>query len=107
MAQNLIAAFQPRGGVSSTTTIAVTGSSQQLTLPSIGPDGSCLLLTNSGTQVVFVSYGSVTASITTSLPILANTQLMISLPPGITQISCIAATVGSTLYASVGDGCLK
>ena len=96
--------FQPRGGVSSTTNIAVTASSQQLTLPANGSDGGSLILTNIGTQTVFWCYGSATASVSTSMPLLAGTSQTVSLPGGVSQISVIAGSSGSTLYATVGDG---
>lgn len=96
--------FQPAGGVSSTTNIAVTASSQQLTLPSIGADGGSLVLTNIGTQTVFIAYGSVTASVSTSMPLLPNSSQVISIPGGVSQLSVIAAATGSTLYATAGQG---
>lgn len=96
--------FQPRGGVASTTNVAVTASSQQLTLPTPSNNGGSIMLTNVGTQTVFVSYGSVTASVSTSMPLLANAIYTFTLPPGVTQLSAIAASTGSTLYATLGDG---
>lgn len=107
MAQTNLGPFQPRGGLNSTTALAVTGSNQTFSLPAVGPDGASLLISNSGTQVVFIAYGSVTSSITTSMPVINNSAILIQLPPGVTQISCIAAAVGSTIYATVGDGCLR
>jgi hypothetical protein len=96
--------FQPDGGANSTTNGAVTASSTQITLPAMGFDGGQLLITNIGTQTVFMAYGNVTASLTTSMPILPNTAQTISAPGGVTQISVIAAATGSTLYTTVGRG---
>lgn len=96
--------FQPAGGATSTTNAAVTASSAQFTLPPIGSDGGSLLLTVVGTQTVFVAYGNVTASVTTSMPLIANSAQTISIPPGITQLSVIAAGTGSTIYATGGIG---
>lgn len=106
MSQYTMQPFQPRGGVNSTTALAVTASNQTFTLPAVGPDGASMLISNSGTQVVFIAYGSVTASVTTSMPIINNSSLLIQLPPGVTQLSAIAGAVGSTIYATVGDGCI-
>lgn len=97
-------AFQIGGGVSSTTSVAVTASSQQLTLPSVSSDGNSAVLTTIGTQTVFIAYGSVTASVTTSMPLLAGTQQTIAIPGGVSQISVIAASTGSTLYVTIGEG---
>ncbi len=97
-------AFQISGGASSTTSIAVTASSQQLTLPACEASGNTCVLTVTGSQTIFLSYGSVTASLTTSMPILAGTQTTLAIPPGVAQISVIAAGVGSTLYATIGNG---
>lgn len=96
--------FQPNGGAASTTNAAVTTSSAQITLPAISSDGGSLMLTNIGTQTVFVSYGTVTASISTSMPVLANSAQVISMPGGVSTISVIAAAAGSTLYATFGSG---
>jgi hypothetical protein len=96
--------FQPDGGASSTTNGAVTASSAQITLPAIGSDGGSLLLTNIGTQTVFIAYGNVTASVTTSMPLLAASAQTISVPGGVTQLSVIAAATGSTLYCTAGRG---
>lgn len=104
MSQTTIAPFQPDGGASSTTNLAVTASSQQLTLPPIDAAGQAILLTNIGSQTVFVAYGNVTASVTTSMPLMPNTAIVFTAPPGVSQLSAIAASPGSTLYATVGRG---
>ncbi len=104
MATTNLSAFQIAGGVTNTTNIAVTGSSQQLTLPSISNQGATGVFTNIGTQTVFIAYNSVTASVSTCMPLLANTSRTLSIPPGVSQISVIAGTTGSTLYVTVGDG---
>ena len=96
--------FQPNGGAASTTNGSVTAASTQITLPAVGSDGGTLLLTNIGTQTVFIAYGAVTASLTTSMPILANSAQTISIPGNVSQLSVIAAATGSTLYATVGGG---
>ena len=96
--------FLIRGGAASTVAQAVTAVSAQVTITAPQNDRNQLILTNIGTQTVFLAYGNVTASITTSMPILANTQITISYPAGTTQLSIIAAAAGSTLYVTSGDG---
>ncbi len=104
MASTTLSVFQPRGGVSTTTNVAVTGSSQQLTLPSNSADGGTMILYAKGTQDVFWCYGSATASVSTSTPLAAGTTQVFALPGGVSQISVIGATTGTTLYATIGDG---
>jgi len=67
---------------------------------------STVLLTNVGTAVVFVAFGdsAVTASLTTSKPLLPNSDQSFSLPASATHIAAIAAGAGSTLYATPGEG---
>jgi hypothetical protein len=97
--------FQPVPGASNTTNLAVTASSQQLTLPTPMANGpQTIMLTVIGIQDVFFAMGSVTASLTTSMPLLAGTTRAFTLPDGVTQISVIAANTGSTIYATLGTG---
>lgn len=101
----MIQAFQPAPTAASTTALAVTESNQTLTLsPNGGAMTRSIRLVNIGTQTVFVALGTVTSSVTTSMPILANSVEVFTLPAGITTLSVIAAGTGSTLYATVGDG---
>ena len=73
-------------------------------MPAVASDGGSLLITNLGSQNVFLAYGNVTASVTTSMPILANSAQTISAPGGLTQLSVIAPAAGSTIYVTVGRG---
>ena len=102
MQQNYPFQFPP--GASTTTNVAVTATSQTLTLPNVPMEGASLRLVVVGTQNVFVAYGSVTSSASTSMIILANSSEMFSIPGGVSQISVIAANTGSTIYATVGYG---
>ena len=98
-------AFQPGAGPANTSDIAVTAASQTLTLnPSGGSDGGSVRIANIGSQTVFLAFGTSTASLTTSMPILAGTVEMFSLGGGITTLSVIAAAAGSIIYATVGTG---
>jgi hypothetical protein len=97
--------FQPAATAANTSNIVVTGSNQTFTLsPTVGSDGGTVRMTNIGTQTVFVALGTVTASLTTSMPVLANSIETFSLPGGVNTLSVIAASTGSTLYATVGQG---
>jgi len=93
--------FQPRGGAASTTSIAVTAAAQNLTLPVVSQEGGTVLLTNIGTQTVFISFSGA-ATIAGSMPVIANTQVSCSV--NLLTLSVIAAAAGSTLYATIGDG---
>ena len=97
--------FQVAGGAANTSNIAVTAASQTFNLaPSVGADGGTMRLVNLGTQTVFIALGTVTASVTTSMPMLANSAETFSLPGGVTSLSVISTATGSTLYASIGIG---
>lgn len=100
-----IAPFQPAPTAASTTALAVTAANQTMTLlPNGGNRDASLRLANIGSQVVFVALGTVTASVSTSMPILPNTVEVFTLPGGISTLSVIAAATGSTLYATIGQG---
>lgn len=107
--QVMIQPFKPIDTASTTTNAAVTGSSAQITLPSM-PNASGtgnpvqFRFTNIGTQTIFWAWGTVTASVSTSTPMLSNTCEVFTAPDGITTISVIAATTGSTLYVTGGFG---
>ncbi len=99
--------FTPR---TPTAALAVGTVAANLILPGtgggiLGGESACLL-SNIGTQVVWVS-ATTTAAIpasggsTASFPILPNTQLTVTLP-GSATLSTIAAATGSTLYATQG-----
>ena len=97
--------FCPVPTASNTLAQAATASSATFTLPplAVGTEQS-LVFTNIGTQTVFWAWGAVTASVTTSMPLLANTSQPFAVPYGITAISIIAPSTGSTLYATLGTG---
>lgn len=101
----MIQAFQPAPTAASTSALAVIGSNQTLKLsPNGGAMTRSIRLANIGTQTVFVALGTETSSVTTSMPILANSVEVFTLPASIDTLSVIAADTGSTLYATIGDG---
>lgn len=98
----------PRGSdqiaAAGTVALAVTGSAQAMTLPNFPSGPRLVRLVNAGNQVVHFVFGNL--AVTTSgtalgIPILANTELIVEVPGSATQISAIAATTGSILYATV------
>lgn len=103
--------FMPVTSAATTLNAAVTASSAQITLPTpiaTSPAGTGnpwqLRLLNAGNQTIFWAWGSVTAAVATSTPMLANTAEVFTCPEGVSQISVIAAATGSTLYCTAGFG---
>ena len=97
--------FQPVPTAASTTALAVTASNQTLTMsPNGGSMTRSMRIAVIGTQTVFVALGTVTSSVTTSMPILANSVEVFTLPAGLTTLSVIAAGTGSTIYVTIGEG---
>lgn len=85
----------------SSQTLAVTGSSQTLTLPARNGNGSIRIVV-SGTQNVFWRYDGA-ATVATSTPMLAGTVETFFLPKDVTDIRFIASAVGSTVYITIGE----
>lgn len=97
--------FQFPSTAVTTTSVAVTAVNNSFTLtPSVGSDGGSMRVVNIGTQTIYLAYGSVTASVATSMPILANTVETFSLPGAVNTLSVIAAATGSTIYVTTGIG---
>lgn len=97
--------FSPVPSAANTLAQAVTATNATFTLPAlaIGTEQS-IVLTNIGTQTAFWAWGTVTSTVTTSMPLLANSAQVFAVPYGVTTISIIAAATGSTLYATLGTG---
>lgn len=98
---NLISAFQPIGS-GATANVVVGIAALSIALPNLASDMGIVRLVNVGTQVVFVSFTGA-ATLATSMPILPNTEEFITFPASYT-ISAIAGAIGSTLYATFGNG---
>lgn len=104
-------AFQPSGAQGTTpsvqTNIAVTTAVQQLTLPAgvNAMQGGAMRIVVDGTSNVAWAYGvSSGLTIGNGVHMLANTVETFYLPPGVTQISLIGASTGSTVRVVCGDG---
>lgn len=97
--------FQPRGGGLSTNQ-AVTAASVAVTLPTgtTSLDGGVTgRFVNSGTQDIFLTFDGTAATTTAGMRMLANTVEMFTIPAGASMF-VIAASTGSTLCLSLGDG---
>jgi len=101
----LVRPFGPVQGTN-TSNAAVTGSSVATAVPVSGIGMRSMRIANLGTQNIFVKLGASTVTVTTStgMPILANTAEVILLRNDETHIAAIAATTGSTMYLTVGEG---
>jgi hypothetical protein len=94
-----------------TTNTAVTSTAATLTLPTaITGVNRQVVLSLVGTQNAFIvcdgtnSASPTTATTSNGMPMLANTQIVISLNASVRSCSVIAAASGSTLYATSGFG---
>ena len=87
--------------------LTVTGTTANVAVPVSGIGFRSVRIVNSGTQAVSLEFGksnAVTAVISTSILMLANSAEVFLLPPDITYIAAIAASTGSTLNITVGEG---
>jgi hypothetical protein len=89
-----------------TTNLAVTSSAQNITLPSAqaGPVSRQIVFSQtSGTQTVFIRCDGATATVSNAMPIMANSQFILTHSSAAT-CSAIAVGTGSTLYTTSGIG---
>ena len=65
-----------------------------------------VLLTNVGSNTVFVAFGdsTVTTTVTAGCPLLANSAQTFSVKATDTHFAAISAATGNTLYATPGQG---
>lgn len=97
-------AFTPVGA---TVSAAVTGSSAATALTAFaGLGGGTVRVNNIGTQTIFIAFGAstVTAATATGMPMIAGATEVFTVGPGVTHIAAIAATTGSTVYVTSGQG---
>lgn len=96
-------AFRPLAATQNT---VVTATAQTVTLNyTLGTNS--VRFVNVGTAVVFVLQGEVSqtaATVSNAIPILPNTERILTFSQGTTTYSVIAAGTGSTLYSTVGEG---
>lgn len=98
----LIAPFKILGA---TTTAAVSTSSATSSIGKTSNSAGSVRIVNIGNQTIFVELGAagVTASTTTSAPILANTEKTFYVKVDVTHIAYIAASAGSNIYFTFGE----
>lgn len=103
----MMQSIRPFGQIqgSNTSNIAVTATSQPLAVPVAGIGVRSIRIANIGTQVIFLKFaaGTSAATVTTDMPMLANTVETFLLPNDIGSINVIAAATGSTMYLTVGE----
>lgn len=88
--------------VGATVNVAVTGTAQTLTFTAYDTAETTVRLCNIGTQTVFINFQA-TATSSNGIPLLANSSEVFSKGSAL-SVSAIAATIGSTLYATTGLG---
>lgn len=91
----------------STVNLAVGTTSSNVAIPAPNIGWRSIRLVNLGTDVVFFQLGAtsaVTASASTSIPLLPNSSEVFLLPNDIAYVAAIGQSGGNTLYISVGDG---
>lgn len=108
MAQVYVRPFVPKppNGLN-TVNVAVGAANQSLALGTNKGQGfQSIRLVNSGTQTIFLNFSQAagTAALATDLPMLPGTAEVFGLHPDIAFINVIATGVGSTLYATIGEG---
>lgn len=92
-----------------TVVVSVTTGAQSTVLPPTKKFGTCAIrVVNSGTDTVFLEFGNadatVTASTTTSMPMLGNTVEVFTLTQSTYTIGYIGVAGGNTLYITPGEG---
>lgn len=99
MSTGILRTFRPLANTQNT---AVTGSNQSVTLNYTMGTRS-IRFCNIGTQTVFIDFLA-SATTGTAMPIPAGQTELFSIGPDVTSFNVIAATTGSTLYSTVGEG---
>ena len=95
--------FSPSGA---TANIAVTATTQNEAIPIIGTGSTTIRVHVGGSQDVFLEFGdsNVVATLAASMPVGAGHTEVFGLPPSATHYAVIAASTGSTLYVTPGNG---
>lgn len=93
-------------GSNTTVNIAVTASNQVLAVNAVPVGNRTVRITNSGTQVIFIEFGSATsvAALGTSVAMLPNTTETFFMRNENTHLAVISSTTGSTMYVTRGEG---
>lgn len=98
--------IRPFGWTGVTVNTAVTGTSANVAVTRPGIGTQTVRIVNVGTNTIFIEMGTssgITATTTTSMPMLANTVETFLLPNNITHIAAISSGAGSTMYVTTGE----
>lgn len=97
--------IRPFGPVGNTVNLAVTGTTGSIAVTRGGFGTQSIRVFNTGTQTVFIKIGdsSVTAVLTTSMPIFAGSVETFLIKADQTHVAAIAAGAGSTIYITTGE----
>lgn len=95
-------AFRPLGN-NKTVNLVVSAASQNLTIPDQLGTRS-IRIVNSGTNLIFVEFGTATATAATSMPLLGNTVEVFTFANDITALQIISTGAGNTVYVTYGEG---
>lgn len=99
-----VRAFQPAAGNTVNIAVGAASSNIQITRPNMGTQ--TIRFHNSGTATVFVNFGkdnTVTASTTTSIPLLPNSVETFTIMNDSGFVAAIGSATGNTLYITTGD----
>lgn len=99
-----LSSFYPQGN---TVNVTVAATTTATALP-VGALGSLqYLFTNTGTSIIFFTFGptnAVTTAVTAGTPVLPGTAQVFTGPPSAAFVATIGATAGNVLYITPGEG---
>ena len=98
--------IRPFEKMANTVSLAVGTSTGSVAVTGAGVGTGTVRLVNSGTNTIFVEFGTsgVTATTTTSIPLLPNSVETFVFRKENTHVAAIADTAGNTLYVTYGVG---
>lgn len=102
MSQLYIRPFMVKGNTVNTS-VGLTSAAVAVTRPSVGIQS--IRVVNSGSNIIYINIGTsaVTATTTTSMPILAYSVETFMLPNDATHVACISASTGNTMFVTTGE----
>lgn len=100
--QTYLRAFESLGN---TVNLAVLATTANVAVSAPGMGNRTIRIVNVGTNVVFINIGTsgVTATTTTSIPLLPNSAEVFFLRRENTHVAAIAGATGNTLYITTGE----
>lgn len=102
---NILRAFRPYDRETATVSVTTTTGRTALGTNFTENRSRHSMLSNDGSETVFVRFGDSTVEATTAdVPLLAGTVQVFSPPADATHIAAITASGTSTLYVTAGEG---